>query len=93
MKQNPERSLSTLMSPGLDLVLSFAPCLLNYAMVFPLTTKYMFELRKAKRSEDKELIKSAGMKFGIIHSLSLLLNFIPMGANFHFIYVMTSNAY
>ena len=53
----------------------------------------MFELRKAKRSEDKELIKSAGMKFGIIHSLSLLLNFIPMGANFHFIYVMTSNAY
>ena len=93
MKLYPGNSLTEFLSPGLDLMLSFVPCLLNYVLVIPATTHYMYELREAKKSNDKELIKGKGMRFGLLHSLSLLLNFIPMCANVHFLYVMTSSAY
>ena len=93
MKLYPGNSLTEFLSPGLDLMLSFVPCLLNYVLVIPATTHYMYELREAKKSNDKDLIKGKGMRFGLLHSLSLLLNFIPMCANVHFLYVMTSSAY
>ena len=93
MKQYPGASLTCFGCPGLDLVLSFVPCLINYAIVIPVTTKYMFELREVKKTEDKAAIKQAGMKFGILHSISLLLNFIPMAANLHFLYTVTSSAF
>jgi len=88
-KFSPDGSLTSLLSPGLDLILSFLPCLLNYTLVFPITAKYMYDLRDAKKSNDKDLIKRAGMRFGLSHSLSLVLNFIPMMANLHFLYTMS----
>jgi len=53
--------------------------LLNSWLVFPVTTKYMYERRKYE--EGTEEYKKASMKFGINHGISNLINLACLTAN------------
>jgi len=57
--------------------------LANAFLVFPVTTHYMFELRKFKEGSKER--KEVGMKFGILHLISVLINCGSMGLNFAYI--------
>jgi len=70
------------------LLASFISSLLNTFLIFPVTTKLMFELRK--HDEGTEERKQAGKKFGLMHGVSLLANFLAMGANLAYTYILAS---
>jgi len=71
-----------------NLVLSLAMNSLNTLLVFPATTRLMFKLRL--HEEGTEERKKLGMKFGILHSVSVLLNLVSMGANVAYFYLLAS---
>jgi len=60
----------------------------NSFLIFPKVTEYMLALRK--HDEGSEERKKAGMRFGITHGISNLINFGSMIANFGYIYIIAS---
>jgi len=85
-----------LMTPGqpiwdtlsAPLWVSLACNALNALLVFPATTRLMFKLRE--HQEGTEARKKLGAKFGIAHGISVLINFVSMGANVAFICLLAS---
>merc|ERR1719330_1929904 len=57
---------------------------INSFVLFPLTTKLQYERRTAKPSNMKKI----SMKFNVMHSLSVLVNFIGMAATVYYFYLM-----
>jgi len=57
-------------------------------VVVPITTKYQYQLRALKDGSQEK--KVAGMKFGISHSISVLLAYAAMGINIYFFYSVGS---
>jgi len=60
----------------------------NSFLIFPKVTEYMMALRK--HDEGSEERKKAGMRFGITHGISNLINFGSMIANLGYIYIIAS---
>jgi hypothetical protein len=92
MKYSPGASLTQLWSPGLILVMSLVTNLANLLVFFPLTNTTMRARQEARKPSqpDEVLVKKAGMKFGMVHGTSMLLNFVTMAANLLFLYGCTS---
>jgi len=70
------------------LVGSLGVYILNSFLIFPVTTKYMYQLREAKAADKN--VKEAGMRFGIWHGISNLLNLASLVANLGYVYVIGS---
>jgi len=70
------------------LVTSLIINILNSFVIFPKVTEFMLELRK--HAEGSSERKSAGMKFGITHGVSNLINLGSMCANLAYIYIIAS---
>ena len=62
--------------------------ILNSFIIFPKVTDFMLELRKHKEGTAER--KKAGMRFGITHGVSNLINFGSMFANLGYIYIIAS---
>jgi len=69
---------------------SLAVHILNSFLIFPKTTEYMFLLRQAEKSENKEGISKNRMRFGMMHGISNLINIGGMGANMLYLYVLAT---
>lgn len=59
---------------------------LNTFLVFPITTKYMYERRK--HEEGTEEFKKASKKFGITHGISNLVNLGGLAMNLVYFYII-----
>jgi len=62
--------------------------ILNSFVVFPKVTEFMLELRKHEEGTPER--KKAGMRFGITHGVSNLINLGSMLANLGYIYIIAS---
>lgn len=92
MKHSPASSLSTICSPGFNLVLSLTTNLVNLFVFFPWTHSTLEVYMNAKKdpASSEELVKTSRRNFGIVHGICNILNFVTMGANLLFIYKMTT---
>ena len=62
--------------------------ILNSFVIFPKVTEFMLELRKHEEGTAER--KKAGMRFGITHGVSNLINLGSMCANLGYIYIIAS---
>jgi len=68
------------------LVGSLSVHIINSFFIFPFVTKLMLKLREAKEDE----VPAAKRNFGITHGVSNLINFVGMGANLAYLYILAS---
>lgn len=68
------------------LAASLASNMTNSFLLFPVVTNLMFQLRKHKEGSEER--KTVGMKFGILHSISILFQLASMGMNFAYFWIV-----
>jgi len=68
------------------LTLSLCTHLAQSYLVFPITTKYQYRLREYEEGSAER--KSAGMRFGMFHALSMSLALLTTGISVYFFYAV-----
>merc|ERR550519_319178 len=61
---------------------------INSFSLFPLTTRLQYQRRNAKLGSVE--LKKVTKKFGVMHGISVLINFVGMGANIIYFYFLAA---